>query len=229
MMAVVMALMLVGSVAAVSVSDLVDPVFKSQAIKLEGMGSGVVGNLSVCSFYSHSAKRQMIYPCFVDWPFSVSTSYAPSVPVLTDLESASFVGVNVSGFTLSTDRSSKEYLIQFAVGTVAKEALVSDVFGLYLQPVGSQTVDLTAYYSSKPPAYRDYLNGAAAGSKPFAYVKGDGTTNVKLLDGARFTLAGVESDMAVPADYPFGSYTVMGYLKTVSGKSEKVSFTLKVE
>ena len=133
-----------------------------------------------------------------------------------------------SGYTLNTDNSPDTHnLIQFASGSSASEDLQTENVGLFLQPTGTQTADLQTYYSTKPDGWKTYLNAAAAGTEPFAYIKTGGTT-IKLLDGAQEFLAHTELDMIVPGDYPLGTYTVKGTIHDIAGNATNVTYILIV-
>jgi hypothetical protein len=111
---------------------------------------------------------------------------------------------------------------------VASEALKVENVALTLQPTGNQITDLQNFYATNyPPEYQTYLDGAAAGTQPFAYIKTDGTS-IKILDGAMETLAHTETDMSVPGDYPAGTYTVSGTIHDLAGNSTTVTYVLKV-
>jgi len=134
-----------------------------------------------------------------------------------------------NGYTLNTDGNAKtHYAIQFTTGSVASEALKVENVALTLQPTGNQITDLQNFYATNyPPEYQTYLDGAAAGTQPFAYIKTDGTS-IKILDGAMETLAHTETDMSVPGDYPAGTYTVSGTIHDLAGNSTTVTYVLKV-
>ena len=134
-----------------------------------------------------------------------------------------------NGYILNTiGNASTNYLIQFTDGSVASEVLKSENVELKLQPTEGQTANLQAYYSTNyPEIYEAYLKDAAAGNKPFAYIKTDGTA-IRLLDGAQKTLADTESDMIVPDNYPAGTYTVKGTIHDLANNEAEVTFILVV-
>ena len=151
--------------------------------------------------------------------------------------------LNISGFTansvsmtlaagayiLNTDGNvNTHYQVQFAPGSSASENLSGEDVGLYLIPTAGQTSNLQTYYLTKPAPYQAYLNAAAAGTAPFAYIKTDGTTTIQILDGAQKYLASTESDMIIPGDYPAGDYTVSGIIHDTAGNPTTVTYTLKV-
>ncbi len=139
-------------------------------------------------------------------------------------------GDMTNGYTLNTDNNpNTHYTIQFTSGSAASEALKVENVALTLVPTNGQTADLQTFYSTNyPPEYQTYLDAAAAGTQPFAYIKADGTTAIKLLDGAQYTLALHESDMIVPGNYPLGTYTVTGTIHDIAGNSTVVTFKLIV-
>jgi hypothetical protein len=135
-----------------------------------------------------------------------------------------------SGFILYTDNSpSTEYNIQFLTGSVANEDLMSSYFPLTLVSSTVSATDLKAYYDSSgiPNPYLTYLKGAVDGTEPFAYIKGDGTTSILLIDGARHNFGSSnEIGMAVPGNYPLGTYVVSGEIKALDESSGTVTLTL---
>lgn len=164
--------------------------------------------------------------------FNVDTT-APTLTV--DGFTANSIAMDGSvsdGYTLNTDGNvGTTYPIQFAAGSVASEALKSETDGLFLIPVdAAQTAALVSYYSTKPAPYLGYLDAAAAGTQPFAYVKTNGTA-IRILDGAQYTLSSgtVETDMIVPGDYPVGTYTVSGKIHDLAGNETTVTYILKVK
>ena len=136
------------------------------------------------------------------------------------------------GYTLNTDNNpNTHYTIQFATGSVASEKLEIENVALTLIPTSTQqTADLQTFYSTNyPTQYQTYLDAAAAGTQPFAFIKTDGTTAIKILDGAQYTLNNqAESDMIVPGNYPLGTYTVKGTIHDIAGNSTDVTFKLIV-
>jgi phosphosulfolactate phosphohydrolase-like enzyme len=132
------------------------------------------------------------------------------------------------GYTLNTDgNANTKYKVQFAANSVALENLKDETVGLFLQPTTDQTAALIEYYSTNPAQYKTYLNGAAAGSQPFALIKTNGTT-IQLLDGAMKALASIETDMVVPGDAPSGIYTLKGTIHDLAGNSTEVAYILNV-
>ena len=142
--------------------------------------------------------------------------------------SVDMAGTLETGYTLNKQNTAASHTIQFKTGSVASESLKAETFGLYLAPTAGQTDALVDYYKSKDELYKPYLNAAAAGTKPFAYIKGYGNTTIRLLDGAQKYLAGTETDMIIPDAYPAGTYTVSGDIKDLAGNSKTVTFVLKV-
>jgi parallel beta-helix repeat protein len=133
------------------------------------------------------------------------------------------------GYTLETTNDpSVNHTIQFTAGSVATEDLQTEVVGLFLQPATGQTTELQTYYADKPADYQTYLNNAAAGTEPFAFIKTGGTA-IQLLDGAQYSLASQEVDMVVPDDFPLGTYTVSGVITDLAGNETTVTFILIVD
>ncbi len=145
-------------------------------------------------------------------------------------DGSDMAGNLTDGYTLNTEFVGLSHVLQFKTGSVANENLMASVSGLYLTPTAGQTDALVTYYHlTKPEPYLSYLDSAAAGTLPFAYIKTTGNTSVKLLDGAQYTLNGHnESDMIVPDDFPLGTYTVHGTIKDLAGNSTDVTFKLIV-
>jgi hypothetical protein len=143
-------------------------------------------------------------------------------------DGSNMIGDLATGYTLNKQNTAASHTIQFKTGSVATEALQADSFGLYLAPTAGQTDALINYYSTKPDAWKTYLNAAAAGTKPFAYIKGYGDTTIRLLDGAQKYLAAAETDMVIPDTYPAGTYTVSGDIKDLAGNAKTVTFILKI-
>ena len=134
-----------------------------------------------------------------------------------------------TGFILDTSNNpSDEYLIQFAAGTIADETLANDYFGLKLISSTVTPADLKAYYAARgvPEPFLTYLNGAADGTNSFVFINGN---TIKLVDAARHViLGGVDTDMAVPANYPLETYVVEGKIKDLAGNEQTVTLTLIV-
>ncbi len=159
--------------------------------------------------------------------FNIQTS--PKLEVAGfSADGAPMVGSVAGGFTLNTDNNAAtNYQIQFTSGSIASESLKTEVVPLYLQPTAGQTAALQDYYTTKPAEYQTYLDAAAAGTQPFAYIKTNGTA-IQILDGAQYTLSGgaVEKDMIVPGNYPLGSYTVSGVIQDLAGNTTTVTYAL---
>jgi hypothetical protein len=160
---------------------------------------------------------------------NVVDTTAPTLTVAGFTADGSAMSGNmVSGFVLNTNNNAdKSYSVQFSSGSLASENLKTETVGLYLQPTTGQTDALRTYYLTKPVPYQEYLDAAAVGTQPFAYIK-TGGTNVQLLDGAQYTLASVEKDMIIPDNYPLGTYTVSGKIHDLAGNEQTVTFILIV-
>lgn len=132
------------------------------------------------------------------------------------------------GYVLETNNvPSKEYLLQYADGTVATETLAPEYFPL---TVVSSTVSrdvLKNYYDSRgvPEPFLAHLKSAADGTGPFAFING---STVKLVDGARHLVGLPDSDMAVPGDFPLGTYEVSGVIRDIAGNETTVTYKLIV-
>lgn len=156
--------------------------------------------------------------------------------------------INVSGFTKDTidmptqgegyalnidNNPTTEYNIQFKSGTVASEELPSEYFGLYLKNTSTvSAAELKTYYANNTSGeFLTYLNGAAEGTNPFVYIKGNGTTSVQLIDGARHqAFAGSQDlDMVIPGDAPLGTYILEGKIIDLAGNETTVVYTLNIK
>jgi hypothetical protein len=154
----------------------------------------------------------------------------PTLSILGFTENGSPMnGSLANGYTLNTDNNpNTHYTIQFAPGSIASENLKVENVALTLIPTDGQTAVLQTFYSTYPTQYQTYLDAAAAGTQPFAFIKTDGTTAIKILDGAQEYLAQTESDMIVPGNYPLGTYTVKGTIHDIAGNSTDMTFALIV-
>ncbi len=136
------------------------------------------------------------------------------------------------GFILQTTNNPiVDHEIQFAANTVASEPLAAQYFGLYLTGSTVSAADLEAYYIARgvPAPYLAYLVGAANGTNPFVYIKGDGTIAVSLVDAAKHDIQSADVAMTVPDDFPLGTYTVQGMIKDLVGNETAVTLILKVQ
>jgi len=145
------------------------------------------------------------------------------------------MGTTTSGYyALGVDGiHASGYKIDFTVTTVASEILKNDHFPLYLNPSLADVASLVTYYSSYPEPWKSYLTGAANGTNPFAYIKGNGVdTTVKLIDGAKFNVpvpGVVEEEMTVPGDYVPGVYSLNGSILDTNNNPALVNYTLVID
>jgi hypothetical protein len=166
--------------------------------------------------------------------YSVSFE-APELDNVGFTSNGSAVNKDADGkyYILTDGNASTNYGVQFNSETTASKALESEYFGLYLVPLSGQTEALISYYSSKSEPWKTYLTNAAAGTAgyPFALIKGNGTTSVKLVDAAQhqFLPGNPDPDMTIPGDYPEGAYNVSGDIVDTDGLTSTVSFTLIVD
>jgi len=137
---------------------------------------------------------------------------------------ATITGSLADGFKLPiTNDANVTHSLAFV--TPAFSESVEDTYtALVLQPATGQTAALVAYYADKPAAYQTYLNAAAAGTEPFAYLKSDGT----LIDGAQHFLASQDVAMRVPDNFVLGTYTVAGTISDAAGNTSTVTLKLMV-
>jgi hypothetical protein len=143
-----------------------------------------------------------------------------------------------SGYTLIANNvATNEYWLKFKSGTATNSFLTSDsMYPMYLVSATVSAPELQAYYAARgiPSNYLDYLNAAAEGTEPFVYIGGDITspstltTTTCLYDGARYVIGGNKVPMAVPGDFPEGTYTVQGTITDVLGNNLQVTLTLNV-
>jgi len=139
-------------------------------------------------------------------------------------------GDQVNGFTLETTgdpATAAEHALGFTEGTSASEPLADDYFGLYLVESTVNITDLQSYFANRglPALYLDYLIDAAAGSNPFAYISG---VDITLLDAAKHNIDDLDVPLAIPDDFPNGSYTFSGKINDPSGNESDVSFILVI-
>ena len=194
-------------------------------------GFQYVGNTGACGV-GESACHTFSFTVghFTTFEIDIPDTTPPTLTITGFTANGNTMSGSVSGgFILNTDNNANtHYQVQFAPGSVAGEDLKTEIAGLYLTPTVEQTNKLIAYYSTKPAPYLDYLNGAAAGSQPFAYIK-TGGTNIKILDGAQYTLNNhTETDMIVPGDYPAGIYTVTGKIHDILDNETIVTYNLVI-
>ncbi|MFA5095304.1 MAG: peptidoglycan-binding domain-containing protein [Candidatus Paceibacterota bacterium] len=182
-------------------------------------------------------KKYFIIAVFIFGSFFVSmgSAFATSTTSPT---------LNISGFTangvsmtqsggayiLNTSGSaSTHYAIQFSSGSTASENLKAEIVELKLLPASGQTVSLQNYYSvNYPAAYESFFKDVASGNKPFAYIETNGTTAIKVLDGAQKYLANISTDMRIPGNYPVGTYTLTGTIHDTALNPTVVTYILKV-
>ena len=159
---------------------------------------------------------------------------APAITVTgATADGVDMAGSLAGGFTLpTTNVSSIDHLLQLKAGSVTSEPLAGAYTGLYLAPAAGQTAALQAYYAARgvpsvPLDFLGFLNDAAAGTKPFVYLKAAGTT-LTLVDAAKHDLLGTDPAMTVPDDFPLGTYTVSGTVADAAGNTTVVTFKLIV-
>jgi hypothetical protein len=185
-----------------------------------------VGSVTVIASALDGSLKTKNYPVTI-----IADATAPTLSITGFTADGNGMTPQSGGYVLNTNNDANtNYEIQFASESMASEDLKTEVVGLFLSPTEGQTATLVKYYLSKPPEYQTYLNDAAAGNQPFAYIKTSGTT-IKLLDGAQYTLSSgtVEKGMIVPGNYPLGTYTVIGQIKDVAGNEKTVIFNLIIK
>jgi len=166
----------------------------------------------------------------------VAIALVNATPTLTltgfDADGSSMIGNPTDGYSLDTfNIASTNHLIQFSPGTISDEDLENNYFPLTLISSNVSAADLKAYYDARgvPEPFLTYLKNAVDGVNPFAYIKGDGTTNIKLIDSAKHDILTADTDMAIPDDYPLGTYTVQGILTNLSGDGNTtVTFIINI-
>lgn len=136
-------------------------------------------------------------------------------------------------YVVATDNlHGSSYDIRFDANTQSSENLKDQAFELFLDISTTyyNYSQLETYYNSYySGAVKDYLLDAAKGQEPFAYIKGDGTAAVSLLDGYMYSEHGLEQSMRIPGDYPVNSYKVNGAIVSGTNQYGLVSFTLQLD
>ena len=159
------------------------------------------------------------------------TAPALTITGVTDTVAGSLSGTVEGGFTLpTTNVPSIDHELSLAAGSVSSEALADAYNGLTLVPAAGQTAALVTYYEARgvPEPYLTYLKAAAAGTEPFVFLKADGTA-LTLVDAAKYDVDGTDNPMAVPDDFPLGTYTVAGTVADAAGNTTVVTFKLIVK
>lgn len=188
----------------------------------------------------------MLYP---SWIFTgtqkVRAGIDTTAPFLTNIGFTSKVGVGpanllpgspANGYYLMTDGNAlTDYFLQFETATAANEPLQSTYAGLYLTDSSISPEILKQYYEDRgtPEPYLTYLKNAIDGIKPFAYILGNASGDVDLIDAAKHDLGPGDTDMTIPGDYPNGSYTLAtktgGGYKDLAGNEGSAVFSLIVD
>ncbi len=139
----------------------------------------------------------------------------------------------VDGYVLKINGvAANSHLISFDAGTVANQNLKAEYFGLFLKGLTTDEKNaLKAYYDARgvPEPYLTYLKNAADGVNPFAYIKGDGTKTMTLVDAAKHDIQALDVPMEIPDNYPIGLYNVEGTVKDVFNHEAIVSLKLSIE
>ncbi|MFA6552197.1 MAG: Ig-like domain-containing protein [Candidatus Paceibacterota bacterium] len=144
-------------------------------------------------------------------------------------DSLDMLGNLTDGYILNTNNNipvPKEILIQFKTDTSVNETLRNEYFGLKLISSTVNASDLKTYYDERgvPEPFLTYLKNAVDGNNPFVYING---TTIKLVDAARHDiLGGADTDMAIPDNYPLGTYIVEGKIKDIAGNEKIVTLKL---
>jgi hypothetical protein len=127
-----------------------------------------------------------------------------------------------------SDGNPMEYYIDY-IGNVTDDDLKDKLFPLYLVDSTVSSDDLNAYYEARgvPEPYLTYLKKAVEGKQPYAYLNG---ANEEFVDGARYKILKIISPMAIPGDFPEGTYTIVGKVqKEIKASPTIFTFTLIVE
>lgn len=169
-----------------------------------------------------------------DAPYLTSVGFTSSVGAGP---STALPGSLASGYYLKTDGNpATDYLVQFAGATSANEPLQSTYAGLYLTDSSVSPDILKQYYDNRvglPNDFKNYLKSAVDGANPFAYILGNVSADVNLIDSAKRDLGHGDTDMTIPGDYPNGSYSLStkageGYLD-LAGNEGTANFSLVVD
>lgn len=186
----------------------------------------------------------MLYPTWVGGASKVSASEGDTTPPKILNEGFRFskngggyqqMNMTSSGhYALGIDgQHASKYTIDFSAATVASEPLKDDHFPLYLNTSLADVASLVTYYSAYPEPWKSYLTGAANGTNPFAYIKGNGfDENVELIDGAKFNVpvyGVVEEEMIVPGDYIPGVYSLSGSILDSANNHTIVNYSLVID
>ena len=157
-------------------------------------------------------------------------SISPTLNISGFMANGTPMTVADGAYVLNIDgNANTHYAVQFSSGSSASENLKAETVELRLLPAGGQTASLQNYYSiNYPSAYGTFFQDVATGNKPFAYIKTDGSTTIKILDGAQKYLANTETDMSIPGNYPAGIYTLTGTIHDVALNPTVVTYTFKV-
>ena len=136
-----------------------------------------------------------------------------------------------TGYILpTTNDPAVDHLLQ--IDATVNEPLATKYNGLYFVEAEStvSTAELQAYYVARgvPTPYLEYLNGAAAGTNPFVFIKEAGL-NLSLVDAAKYTIQGTDVDMTIPDDFPQGKYVVRGVVADPAGNETTVTLILIVQ
>ena len=146
----------------------------------------------------------------------------------------SLPGSAAGGYLLCTNGdASKEYLLYYKDADLANQNLADDYFPLFLVSSTVSSTALKAYYDSRgtPEPFLTYLKDAVDGNNPFAYIKGDGISRQgQLVDAARHDILSEDRPMAIPGDYPEGTYVVQtdaeGQVTSTTDEKASVAYTL---
>ena len=171
----------------------------------------------------------------------MSATCLGAVPVLTslDLEETTLYGPLggslVAGYEMHLDghdhvaglppgwvdyRHDADYQIDI-LGATTNVDLRPGQYGFFL--TGSPA-DLFAYWDAKgvhagaaPLSWQEFMWWIINGLAPMVYIEVDALQNFTLLDGLQWGFFGVRQPMAVPGDYPGGTYDLVGRIQSDDG------------
>ena len=124
-------------------------------------------------------------------------------------------GNQANGFTLALGGDATLiHHLQLKAGSIVNQPLSSETIRLNLQPSGSNTSDLLAFNQGKSGRDKEYYDGQAVGTQPFMYLDYRNDNSVGIIDGPSLWLNWDRVDVAIPDNYPTGTFlagnSVMG-------------------
>jgi len=133
----------------------------------------------------------------------------------------------------TTNKSTLSHDLSFTNG-ISSESLKDKYYGLYLTDSNLNENDgtLSDYYTNRETSdpWLTYLQDAAKGTNPFAYIKVVDGTSLSLIDAAKHDISpNNDVSMEIPDDFPRGTYTLTGTVTDSAGIPTKVTFVLTID